>query len=350
MNTRVKVIIIIGGIVVLGLLFTLPFSGQRQAPRVPPSTVSKIPETPKLGVLPRVQSQIPDVPKTVSLNDLTTKSLPASLPSFKIYKNPAVPLSESQIQAIGGSLEFSAVSENRRSDDGSVNYIFEDSRGRVLSVTNTPPSIDYSELPKEGTTGKPPTIDEALILSSNLINKMGPSLPDDWEIKVADSVYLKGGESAAGVVSKVGEASLTRVSLGYTYKGYKVLNDKGREIFFNFVFGPGGVVVSAKAELLVNNSNLNVVSSADVKAKNLEEVNKSFYNGEAKAVSLGLSGVVSDETIINPPTSVDANNLESVLVLSGEDLIPYYLVTTQGTLPSGRPGTVKFLVPASKSL
>lgn len=342
MSSRTKYIIIGVLLVLVLVVLFFPRSGSQPPTNLKP--VSKVNQTPK------IESQIPNVPQNISLENITKKTLPKTVSTYKISGQVLVPLTFAQVQTIAKNFGFSSAGEKRSTSGGGRSYIFEDSAGRVLSITDDPPSVDYSELPKKSAGKNPPTLEEAKTLSLNLINNIQFTLSTGWEIKSINAVYLKGGESSAGEVKTVEEANLTSVSLGYYYNGYPVLSGKGRQIFMTFAFGPAGSVVSAKVQFLLNNLGLGVEKSGEVVAKNLEEINASFYNGEAQAVSLGLAGTVSDEPIINPPASVSVSDLQNVLVLSGSQLLPYYLISSQGVLPSGRAGEVEYLVPSLNNL
>jgi|GEM_PF-5382307 hypothetical protein len=341
MNRRT--VIIVGVIIALALVaifLSRPSNNKRQSNKSPMD---------KIVAAPKVSSQIPNAPEKISLDNLASRTLPKVFPSYIVSVPILLALNEEQIQQIANAFSFSPAEGSKTIYGNSKVYTYENSSGRVLSVTDDPPAVDFSELPGESGSKTPPTLEKAKTLSSNLVNAIQPRLPSGWEIKVVGSVYLKGGGSSASEVRTAEEAGLTNVSLGYFYKGYAVLNSQGKLIFFNFIFGPGGSVVSAKAQFLLNNLDLVAGPPIEVPTKNLEEVVAAFFNGEPRAIFMGLANTISDEPITNPPTAVTASDLQAVLVLMDNNLLPYYLISSSGKFPSGRQGEVLYLVPAAKN-
>lgn len=338
-----KYLILIGGAVALVVLIFWWLGRSGQGPQSPKSSGGVTKET-----TPKIESQIPYAPSQVNLEDLANFSLPQTVSTFEFQGPPQRELALDEIDLIGRNFSFVSSAEERVDARGSRSYVFRDSQGRVLTIYNIPPSLHYSELASANDSATLPSLDEAKTLADEWLGKVGLQLPAGWEIKEVRSTYLAGHESVSVEVTNQSEANLTRVSLGYFYEGTPVVSETGKADFFNFVFGRGGSVISAKLEFLVNNLNLKTQKMGEIRTKNLEEVKQDFALGKAKAVSLDLSGVSSDELIIYPPDQIRAQDIKPVLLMTEEKLNPYYLVSSSGTLSSGRTGNVNYLISLSK--
>lgn len=337
-----RIIIIIGGVIFLVLLLLVIFY-----PR--PSKKSETGKTPvgqnKNTIPPQLALPIiPQAPQNVSLENLSQKDLPQYLPSYSVSGDLAVPFTVSQIQQIAAAFNFSNEPAKRENYGGGYSYIYNDKTGRVLAIVDNPPKVDFSELPEASGSKTLPSLLQAETNALHLVGRVLPSLSSGWEVKVIKSVYLSGGQSSAGEVADVSKADLANVTLGYFYNGLLVLPATANTNLISFSFGNNGAVVSGKVGVFVNNDNISLNPSGQKKAKTLPEVSASFYRGEARAISLGLSGVISDEPIIYPPAQVSAQDIRPVLLVRGDTLYPYYLIDSTGVLGSGRAGSVVYLL------
>lgn len=339
MNNRAKYLLIFLGataafIFIVGMFW--------RSPTVTP------PPTPEKTNPPKVGSTIPFSPQSVKFNQAAQPNVSQPLPIYKVSGQLLMPISSAAAAQMAQRFGFIGPAQTIPAYRGGTNYTFSDNSGRVLTIKENPPTLNYSELQKESSSTSLPTISQANSLAQELAKKVIPSLPVGWRLAEVKSDYLKSTGSSATVMPSAQGANLVEISLGYYYLDYKVGTPDGKFEFIKAVFGNYGTVVSFKAAPPLNNPNFSVIKEDEVLSPTLSEVQQKFTRGLATAVFLGLANERTDEPILTPPTVVTAEKLEPVLILSTDTLQPFYLVTAKGTLNSNRTGEVLYLLPLAE--
>ncbi|MCL5003908.1 MAG: hypothetical protein M1352_01400 [Patescibacteria group bacterium] len=315
-----------------------------------PSVPNQGGTTPPGVAAPTVNQAIPYTPQRVNVpSNVNYQNLPKTLPVYSVAGDAARPFTSLEISSLASILGFKSAAQIIPGYGGGSNYMYGDAAGRTLIVKDAPPSISYSEPPATGPFTSLPSLDEASSFSLSWFRKLSINLPDGWEVRVIKKVYISGEGSSAVEVPDVSQAGSVSVNLGYFYGGLEVYDGTRGPVLFSLVIGPNMTIISAKSAFLVTNSGLAISPVGNVAVKDLAGIENSFSDGSAKAISLGLSGVITDEPILNPPQTVDVKNISPVLLLSGKTLYPYFSVSAQGTLSSGRTGEVQYLVPAESA-
>lgn len=333
------IILILVSVIILVFLVILSFV---QAGRVKEEATKK--EEINKIISPPISAVEQVLPLPQNIDGLSFGDLPENLAVYKFSGTLTVRPGYDEILALGRTFGISTDPQSRASYGGGTTYVFTNDSGSVLSVSDSPYSLNYSELPLPDEHLLPNLVADRQ-KASQILDAFNTSFPPGWQIKTTKSAYLKGGNAYSLEVDKPGDANLVEISADYFYDGHMVITPNGNGSPVIFIFDRSGALISLKAKFLVNSRILAVSKVAEFKAKTIADVNKSFLNGEAKPVSVYWEKITAD---VPPPGSmekVSATDLQLVLVLSEQGMSPYYLVKAKGTAETQAAG-VNYLVPA----